>query len=369
MYKKIFSDIKAVPEILKPNVLPSLDGFRAISIFIVLISHLNSRWQNQFLIDFCKGKLGVYIFFVISGFLITTLLLKEKISTGNISLKKFYIRRFLRILPVAYLYIAVVILLNYIFNFNIPVLSLLMALLFLQNVYLPNGNDFFVNHYWSLSVEEQFYFIFPSILKKSTKTYIYFIFSALIAIIIIKNISFLPYHKDGSMNSKIIGIFYFLFIHFCGIISQLDGIVIGSLLAILTFKGLIPVHFLIKHKVIISILLLPLIVLVHGVFLLNSPYNTIFSSILIAILIISNITKSNDVVFKFLNNQIVIFLGKLSYSLYIWQQIFTLANARSEKLPWYNSPWNLIGLFATACVSYFLYEKKFLLLKAKFKSN
>ena len=86
--------------------IPSLDGFRAISIILVLICH--SRFSQGFpssLVDLAgNGEIGVDVFFVISGFLITTLLLNEEVNEGNINLQSFYIRRAFRILPVFILY-------------------------------------------------------------------------------------------------------------------------------------------------------------------------------------------------------------------------------------------------------------------------
>jgi peptidoglycan/LPS O-acetylase OafA/YrhL len=97
---KLFCNDITVPALLKPAHLPGLDGLRGIAIIIVLLSHIfkGTPYAKSF-----PGDTGVEIFFVISGFLITSLLLKEKINNGHISLKHFYIRRILRILPLAYL--------------------------------------------------------------------------------------------------------------------------------------------------------------------------------------------------------------------------------------------------------------------------
>src|SRR5258706_1008185 len=132
--RRYFADITEIPGVLKNSHLPSLDGLRGISIIVVLIAHFNQHLHEPILgAIFGNGVFGVYIFFVISGFLITTLLLKEKVRTGTISLKKFYIRRFLRIFPVAYLYLFVVLILSYFLHLNVPALSILGAALYLQN--------------------------------------------------------------------------------------------------------------------------------------------------------------------------------------------------------------------------------------------
>ena len=104
--------------LLRSNYYYSLNGFRGISIILVLFYHLQLS-DNYFYTTIFNGGLGVNIFFVISGFLITSLCLKEKEVTGGLSLKKFYIRRFLRIFPLAYLYIGVVFFLIHFYSLNI----------------------------------------------------------------------------------------------------------------------------------------------------------------------------------------------------------------------------------------------------------
>lgn len=112
-----------IPPAFAGDRLPSLDGIRAVSIGLVLFSHLSNAFklnqQTHFIIEHA-GVLGVHVFFVISGFLITTLLLKERINTGNVSLKNFYIRRVFRIFPVAFLYLICRMLLNRLLLLQIP---------------------------------------------------------------------------------------------------------------------------------------------------------------------------------------------------------------------------------------------------------
>ena len=92
-----------IPSSLNNKKFPSLDGLRGISIIFVILSHF--IFYSEFVAKTNLGVIGVEIFFVISGFLISTLLLKEQIINGGISLRKFYIRRALRILPVVFLFL------------------------------------------------------------------------------------------------------------------------------------------------------------------------------------------------------------------------------------------------------------------------
>ena len=107
------------------------------------------------------GNYGVRIFFLISGFLITTLLLKEYDRTGHISLKNFYIRRSLRIFPAFYLYVATIVVLS---SLGMVVLyqgDLLHTLTYTMNYHMKRS--WYLNHIWSLSVEEQFYLLWPAV--------------------------------------------------------------------------------------------------------------------------------------------------------------------------------------------------------------
>jgi len=139
---------------------PALDGLRAISILMVLARHLNL--QGVFL----SGDHGVDIFFVLSGFLITTLLLREHDASGRISLRHFYVRRALRLYPVIVVVLvigATVRLLDPAFP-GVPAWSGLVATTFYYANWMhgwnPQGQGF-LSHTWSLSIEEQFYLFWP----------------------------------------------------------------------------------------------------------------------------------------------------------------------------------------------------------------
>jgi peptidoglycan/LPS O-acetylase OafA/YrhL len=144
--------------------IPSLDGLRAVSIGLVLFAHTSgTRYFPSFVAmrrDF--GNLGVRVFFVISGFLITTLLLQELAKTGRISLKLFYLRRAFRIFPCAYAYILIAIFLSWTGWLTLGATHLIHAATYTVN-YDP-ARPWHLIHLWSLSVEEQFYFIWPVLL-------------------------------------------------------------------------------------------------------------------------------------------------------------------------------------------------------------
>jgi peptidoglycan/LPS O-acetylase OafA/YrhL len=145
---------------------PGLDGLRAVSVMAVLFYHADFAW-------FPGGFLGVEVFFVVSGFLITSLMVEERLGTGHVDLKQFWIRRARRLLPAVYLLLAVV---------SVAALvvyrdasgrlggDIIAALLYVSNwwqIHLQDsyfaaaGRPPLLKHLWSLAVEEQFYLIFP----------------------------------------------------------------------------------------------------------------------------------------------------------------------------------------------------------------
>jgi len=143
-----------------PSRIPSLDGLRAISISLVVVGHwAELRYHSDVAGAF--ANLGVRIFFVISGYLITTLLLKEHSRTATIGLQEFYVRRAYRILPAAFVFMAVVFAMYW---RELRWYHMAAAALYVAN--FDFAHPWFLGHLWSLSVEEQFYFLWPGVLRK-----------------------------------------------------------------------------------------------------------------------------------------------------------------------------------------------------------
>jgi peptidoglycan/LPS O-acetylase OafA/YrhL len=148
-----------------PDYLPSLDGWRAVAISMVLFAH--TRLPGNALQSLATyGAVGVHLFFAISGFLITDRLIQEQHRTGRVNLRSFYIRRAFRILPAALTYLAALCLLGFVFHL-IPVTKgqIVSAALFFRNYWVePAAQSWYTGHYWSLSVEEHFYLLWPTLL-------------------------------------------------------------------------------------------------------------------------------------------------------------------------------------------------------------
>ena len=156
---------------------PNLNGLRFIAAFLVIIHHIEqiksifnveNYWETVPFIGII-GKLGVILFFVLSGFLITYLLLLEQ-EKGGIIIRKFYIRRILRIWPVYYLYLFISLLFVYFIYNQVDLYSTLFYVFFAANIPFVFGFSLqFVDHFWSIGVEEQFYLFWPWLVKKIKK--------------------------------------------------------------------------------------------------------------------------------------------------------------------------------------------------------
>jgi peptidoglycan/LPS O-acetylase OafA/YrhL len=148
---------------MQPKRIPALDGLRGFSIALVVAGHwLEPRlvgWERD--MAGTAASLGVRIFFVLSGYLITRLLLQERAQKGSIDLRAFYRRRARRILPASTCFMLTAFVL---FRPQLSWGHALAAAFYVTN--FDPGHPWFLGHLWSLSVEEQFYAIWPAALKK-----------------------------------------------------------------------------------------------------------------------------------------------------------------------------------------------------------
>ncbi len=369
LYHKFFTEISAVPISLRANYYPALDGLRGIAILIVVLAHVGLNrylWQFKF---YLVSNTGVHMFFVLSGFLITTLLLKEKLHTGRISLKHFYIRRALRILPVAYLFLVVLIILNQVYHLKISAADFIASFLFYKN--LPMPNEPYTAHFWSLAVEEQFYLTFPLLLFLNTNKYIAVAISIVVivpVVAILNNFGLGLLHNNvtGQLVSKIC-----MYAFWKGPVI----ILIGSVAAILVFKGIIkPEH--IKTNYFLSFIFLVIAVAItEGNFPFYSKYlSEYLSAWLIALVIILSISRK-DFLSVLLSSPFLRRIGILSYSIYIWQELFI------GRQPW--QPWlhfftgyplwvlivfKLIAIAGISTASYY-FESIFLRMKSRYQNN
>ena len=310
---------------MKLNYRPEIDGLRALAIISVLIYHAKLEIFGK--IIFTGGYLGVDIFFVISGFLITRLILHEKLALNNFSFINFYERRIRRIIPV----LLVVIFTTYPFatyyllpiDFNSFLNSINYTLLFVSNIFFHysgieyGGTSSLLKpllHTWSLSIEEQFYILFPIIflilLDFNKKILVFFISLGIFLSLIM---SFYLAGNHPSFN------FYMLF-------SRVWELLLGSLLAIIFYLSKEKILFK-KYNKIIEIIGFSLIF--FSIIFFNSAtkhpsFITLIPVIGIFCLILYSDKK--NLITKILSVKPIRFIGLISYSLYLWHYpIFSIA--------------------------------------------
>ena len=317
---------------------PGIDGLRAVSILLVIFSHAlqTYHWTQSvpFVWRLVPGASGVSVFFVVSGYLITTLLLKERAAIGRISLRGFYFRRFFRIVPAFMVYVSAVAVLNLMGLLHMPWLGFGAALTYITNyahVQWPLG------HTWSLSVEDQFYLLFPLLLIYSKSRVVLRVLVgtvclSIVARLLIQVFDVWPPNADYSFEGRT------------------DQLAFGCLCAIFQH------HASFEKQGQLRRIALPI-----GA-LRTLLFNT-FSGAGIALVVYSCATQPAHWFSRLLGTLPLRALGLISYSLYLWQQIW-MTPAFHISLPV-----ALAGALACGTASYWLVEKPGLKLRHQIQQS
>jgi len=325
----------------KTEHIPTLDGIRAIAILVVMASH--AFHDNPMLADL--GHMGVMLFFALSGYLITTRLLAEHAKNGEISLRRFYLRRAFRILPPALTYITVVAAMT---TAGIMVCgwpSLRAALLFYINYVDPGVDGWRVTHFWSLSVEEHFYALWPLALigfgvARGWRTALVFI------------VGIIAWRATDHYFHILEAVFHNANLHWnvSGTDAIADALLWGCVLSFFKFK-LHP-----NVSVVIALAAAVLLALITMHVRLPPPHNiefvTTLEHLLPAIFLGAIVSFPGSIIGRFLELSPMRFIGHLSYSLYIWQQLFL--GGPGPKLP---ALLGIMVVFGFAYLSYHFVEQ------------
>lgn len=352
--------------------LPGLNGIRALAAIGVLLSHanvaissLNKEW-SLFGLDkesnvkgWVLAEHGVTMFFVLSGFLITFLLLKEKEKINTIHVKSFYMRRILRIWPLYYLYFFLNLFLMWFFSYKLEFSIVSFYLFFAANIpFIFNKALLNLDHFWSIGVEEQFYLFWPWLFKKTEKNLvtILIIIASLLALFRI----FIWYYKPFSVLA--------LF----SVVNRFDCMILGGLVAIFYVKRNHYFMLVINNKWSqFFALLVFLLLFINKFWFFNSIIEIFVVAIATAIIIIGQIEKENRLV-NF-NNRVMDYLGKLSYGIYVIHPlvIFLVVNYIKLENETHLNPvfYFLVIILITVGVAHFSYkyfEFPFLKLKNRY---
>lgn len=349
---------------MKLKYLKELDGIRAIAARMVMFFHFSAGIvSTDKLLLFIKkisifGQTGVSLFFVLSGFLITRILLVSKDKTNYFY--NFYIRRVLRIFPLYYLFLSI-------FYFLVPIFSKTPIVNFYnQFYYWIYMQDFAMTfnwdsvgplHFWSLAIEEHFYLFWPFLIYFFNTNKIIFSIIGLLLISVLVRVLLISHHYE---------VFYFTF-------SRMDELAFGALLAILEMKNILRTDNSKKFILLFIVVMVPTIIIWS---LNNASGNAIlqiFKFILLSVAFFSFIgyvvtSKESNLFKRFLKLKPFSFSGKISYGLYVYHPLcfFIFNKFFSTNYFVVNLVGSFICTYIVATISYYLIESQFLKLKERF---
>jgi peptidoglycan/LPS O-acetylase OafA/YrhL len=328
------------------HVIPTLDGWRAVAVLSVLAYH-DVREGGFGYQAASLGHHGVQLFFGISGFLITTLLVRERERRGSIDLRSFYIRRFFRIVPPVLAYLFIRSALGWVHAQNpVAPIEVLSGILFFRNYIPPSMIPHSVaGHFWSLSVEEHFYLLWPFLLVATRRTQRGLALAlGLVAIVVVWRYfdsrfrvltGVLPADLNPTQRTD----------------TSLDGLMCGAAFALaVQLRGLRKIFFSSYWAWAQG----PLVLLYVLVLWRQQP--RLLESTVVPLLLWSTVRAPGTLVGKALSLAPVRWIGVLSYSIYIWHVPFM--TGRYDALdPWTAGYRGLLWTLLVSLASYLLLEE------------
>jgi len=334
--------------------IEGFDGLRALAVLSVMFYHLG--WSS-----FSLGWAGVPFFFVLSGFLITGILLDSKGASAGQFFGRFYLRRTLRIFPLYYLYLAVVF--CWCAYHGIHATGWWYYVAYLQNYYLGLTNFAWtpgqeLGHTWSLAVEEQFYLLWPLLVFHLSTKQLKFVLVAMFLLAVVSRSVLL---KTGWM------------VPFAPLPSNLDTLGLGALLAILARENRARYAAASLWLLIGSAALVAAIVFFSGHHMTSADDLYMASLALLFVGVVSYVSTRHIPVLDWAP---LAYIGKISYGLYIWHAFtYHVLNAAiyNKWIPDPGARWldavKIAFTFAVAIASFELFEKPILRLKDHFDQS
>ena len=345
--------------------MPQLDTLRTIAIAMVLFEHWLPAGIVSRIIPF--GMLGVTLFFVLSGFLITLILLQSKLiseemNTGIFhSLKQFYIRRTLRIFPIYYFTIIILLILNI---ENIRAIYP-WFIFYASNIYFYLIHNWAgsISHLWTLAVEEQFYIIWPVIILFTPKKYLFKVITGIILIGPFTRAFLFSLSDKTDMTA--------VFIHILTP-TCMDCFGLGAILAY--YRIFVDKAFVFKSRnamIFFVLNILSIIILLMFDESIFSMFFFRFNVSLIFLFLIAKVSVGFTGVLKSVfENKTLMYLGKISYGLYLFHNFIPMIYSSLSLPPIHNSILRFFVMSAIlifiSSLSWFLIEKPINNLKKRF---
>lgn len=341
---------------LDRSAIPGLDGIRALAVLLVIANHFGFEWIN--------GALGVLIFFVLSGFLITWLMLKELDRTGTVSLRQFYRRRVLRIFPAFYCFwlcgVGIYLARGHYLDWG----QALSAFFYFSNYWmgLVPSDCMLFPHTWSLSIEEQFYLLWPALFllaRRRPRHLPWYLGAAIVAVWIHRALLHLVFNVRPEYIYRAFD-------------TRLDHLAVGCLLAILVRRGSLDraARALTASSwlPVLTLALLFAAQLGHKSLTFIYTVGYAFEPLLTAVFLLQLVWFSGRGGWALFEHPVTRYLGRISYPLYLWQQLtlYTSKRLLAAQPVALQFVFALAITVAFASASYLIVEKPFLKLKSRF---
>lgn len=364
---------------MKRSFYPNIEGFRGLAVLLVLFSHWFVIAYFPSFIFLKLGFLGVNFFFVLSGFLITEILIIELYNKVNKTkiIKNFFARRVLRIFPIYYLAIIALALFNVEKSIELLPWTLTYALNIGQNWFVNPGKLFM--HIWSLCVEEQFYIIWPFVLILTHKTKLFKVILAFIVFLLVfkGSIYLFGFNNYKSINHG-------------SLFAAIDALALGGLLAYFkSYKINVWKRICDLSQLWIVFLLFSfwgISYIIEDISFISTVFMRIIAAVIAVLIIAKSISRNKFVLKGLLRTRLFMFIGKISYGVYLYHWFVSYL-----LLDYFNTMWSTIdfGYFgpleiikyhrylgsfifffvitiALASLSFYLIEKPLLKLKRHF---